>query len=114
MPKNSMNEGKELNVIDAVWVSACKLEISFSDGTKREVDFGPFLAQSDQPEIRKYLDVERFKAFEISYGNLVWNDYDLCFSIEDLYMGQLLASRCGRLQSCREPSRLQGREINFR
>ncbi|MDF7801492.1 DUF2442 domain-containing protein [Pontiellaceae bacterium B1224] len=87
----SITEGIELNIIDAVWVSGLKLDISFSDGTQRELDFEPFLSRSDQPGIRKYLDAERFKAFEISYGNLVWNDYDLCFSIEDLYSGQLIA-----------------------
>jgi hypothetical protein len=38
------------------------------------------------------VDVEQFKGFTISYGNLIWNDYDLCFSIEDLYSGHIMVS----------------------
>ena len=87
----SLSDGEELNVTNARWVSENTLEIEFSDGCLKSVDFKPFLAGSDHAEIRKYLDVERFKGFVISYGNLVWNDYDLCFSIEALYSGDLRA-----------------------
>lgn len=87
----TISEGIELNITKVLRVSGYTLAISFSDGFERELDFGPFLSQSDLPAIRKYLDVEQFKAFEICYGNLVWNDYDLCFSIEDLYVGNLTA-----------------------
>ena len=86
----SISEGIELNVEKAIWVSEYTVQVLFSDGAQKELDFRGFLTQSDQPEIRKYLDVEQFKAFEICYGNLVWNDYDLCFSIEDLYSGHLI------------------------
>ena len=41
------------------------------------------------PEIRAYLDVEKFKAFSIHFGNLVWIDYTMCFPIEDLYFGRI-------------------------
>ena len=45
-----------------------------------------------QPEIRKYLDLDTFKGFVINFGNLMWNDYDLCFSIGDLYSGVIAMS----------------------
>jgi hypothetical protein len=53
------------------------------------VVFEPFLKESMQPEIRAYLDLEKFKVFIISFGNLIGNDYSLCFPIEDLYSSLL-------------------------
>ena len=86
-----LKEGVPLDVTDARWISGNLLEISFSDGFSRQVDFEPFLAESGLPDVKKYLDVETFKAFSISFGNLVWNDYAMCFSIEDLYSGSITA-----------------------
>ena len=65
------------------------LHLSFSDGQEKLVDFGPFLRQSLNPLIRKYLDIERFKQFTVEYGDLFWNDYDLCFPVADLYEGHI-------------------------
>lgn len=89
----SLKEGIELNIIRAVWVSNLKIHVEFSDGFSRTLDFEPFLSASSQPETRRYLNVERFKGFSICYGNLVWNDYDLCFSLEDLYSDNLRSGR---------------------
>lgn len=89
----SLKTGVEVNILEAQWISDYTLDITFSDGSVRKVDFQAFLSGSCLPDVRKYLDVDRFKGFEISYGNLVWNDYDLCFSIEDLYTGNLMAGR---------------------
>ena len=86
----SIQEGIELDVTSAVWASGYTLEITFSDGFSRKVDFEPFLKDSVQSEIRKYLDLDAFKGFVINFGNLMWNDYDLCFSIEDLYSGEIV------------------------
>lgn len=66
-----------------------RLEISFSDGTKRVIDFGPFLNRSAHPDIRKYLDQELFRRFTIENGDLMWGDYELCFPIADLYDGTI-------------------------
>ncbi len=88
----SIQEGFELNVVSANWVSGYVLEIFFSDDFSHEVDFGPFLEGSILPYVRKYVDVEQFKGFKISYGNLIWTDYDLCFSVEDLYSGDISVS----------------------
>lgn len=100
----SLQKGIELNVVTANWVSGYVLEITFSDGFSHKVDFGPFLQGSVLPEVRKYADIEQFKGFKISYGNLIWNDYDLCFSIEDLYSGNFLAvDRSQRMVAENEP-----------
>jgi hypothetical protein len=39
---------------------------------------------------RKFLDINEFKKFKIEYGDLVWNDYELCFPIIDLYEDNIL------------------------
>ena len=62
-----------------------KLRIDFSDGFQRVVDFEPFLRDSHSPMIRAYLDPEKFLNFRIEHGDLIWNDYGLCFPIADLY-----------------------------
>ncbi len=92
-----LQEGISMDLTDAQWVFGHVLELSFSDGFSHRVDFEPFLSRSMQPEIREYLDVDKFKAFSISFGNLVWNDYALCFPIEDLYCGSI--SAVGEFQS---------------
>ncbi len=38
---------------------------------------------------RKYIDKELFKNFSIVYGEIVWNDYDMCFPIWNLYEGKI-------------------------
>ena len=73
----------------AVYVDGYKLHLAFSDGTERTVDFGPFLERSKNPMIRKYLDLTLFKGFVVEHGDLHWQDCDLCFSIADLYEGNI-------------------------
>jgi len=62
-----------------------RLELSFNDGTSQMIDFGPFLSGSLNPLVRKYLNPEEFKKYELDDGDLEWNDYDLCFPVADLY-----------------------------
>jgi len=78
-----------IEITDAEHVAGYKLRLKFSNCHERLIDFEPFLRQSYHPEIRKYLDLDRFKQFKIEYGDLIWNDYDLCFPIADLYEGKI-------------------------
>lgn len=73
----------------ARYIGDFAIRVSFSDGFDRLVDFKPFLETSLHPSIRKYLDETNFKNYKIVNGNLNWNDYDMIFSIEDLYEGKL-------------------------
>jgi hypothetical protein len=66
-----------------------KLRLTFSDGTQRVVDFGPFLRQSRNPLIQAYQDPAAFARFSVQDGDLIWDDYELCFPIADLYEGRL-------------------------
>jgi hypothetical protein len=41
------------------------------------------------PSIKKYLNEQIFRQFEIIEGNLNWHDYDLIFPIETLHQGKI-------------------------
>jgi hypothetical protein len=66
-----------------------KLQMFFSDGSQRIVDFGPFLNASRNPLIRAYLEPAAFARFTVKDGDLIWDDYELCFPIADLYEGRV-------------------------
>jgi hypothetical protein len=65
------------------------IQVIFNDGVQRLVHFKSFLEASYHSAIRKYLDENKFKEFEIIDGNLNWNDYDLIFPIYDLYKDKI-------------------------
>ncbi|MFA6172495.1 MAG: DUF2442 domain-containing protein [Kiritimatiellales bacterium] len=92
-----LSAGEDLNVADARPLGGRRLEISFSDRHVQIIDFNPFLQQA-HPELRKYLDEKEFGEFVIEHGNLVWNDYEMCFPIEALYTGSLMASESEMLK----------------
>ena len=78
-----------IDIRSAKYIGDFAIRVFFSDGFNRLVDFKPFLETSLHPSIRKYLDEDRFKQFEIVDSNLNWNDYDFIFPIGDLYDGKL-------------------------
>jgi len=67
--------------------NAFVLQLRFNDGPVSTVDFAPFLRQARNPQTRQFLKPTRFQAYELRDGNLVWGDYEMCFAIEDLYVG---------------------------
>lgn len=79
----------EINIRTVTQIGKYQLRLIFDDGTMQNVDFGPFLSQSQHPDIRAYLDETRFNAYRLEHGELVWGDYDLCFPIIDLYTNQI-------------------------
>lgn len=70
-----------INVVAAEHVGEFQLRLRFDDGSEQVVDFKPFLSRAQHPDIRAFLDPERFAAFRIEYGELVWGDYELCFPV---------------------------------
>ena len=78
-----------IEIKTAKYIGDFAIRLFFSDGLNRLVDFKPFLESSLHPSIRKYLDEDRFKQFQIIGGNLNWNNYDLIFPVYDLYQGKL-------------------------
>jgi len=74
-----------ITILEAQYIENYKIRLVFNDSTVQLIDFYPFLSSSLNPHIRKYLNINEFKRFEIHEGDLEWNDYDLCFPIADLY-----------------------------
>lgn len=85
----NMDEVQIIRIDSARYLGDFAVRLQFNDGTDRLVDFKPFLIKSLHPSIKKYLDETYFSNFQIVDGNLNWNDYDLIFSIWDLYQGKI-------------------------
>ena len=78
-----------VNIVSAERIGPHRLRLNFDDGIIQEVDFAPFLSNSQHPDIRAYLEESRFADFHLEHGELVWGDYELCFPIMDLYVNRL-------------------------
>tara|TARA_R110001583_G_scaffold18891_10_gene74713 strand:- start:78 stop:332 length:255 start_codon:yes stop_codon:yes gene_type:complete len=79
-----------LSINSVVYLHDYTLKLSFSDGKELDVDFETFLCSSAHPDIQKYKNVEEFKKFNLNYGDLEWNDYELAFPIIDLYQNNIM------------------------
>ncbi len=79
-----------IKINSAKYLSDYVIRILFSDGTEHTVDFKQFLQKALHPSIKKYLDENKFKSFDLVDGNLNWNDHDLIFPLEDLYEGTII------------------------
>jgi len=66
-----------------------KIKFLFSDGSERMIDFSDFLRNAKNPMTRKYLDKKLFKNYSIDFGDIIWNDYEMCFPIWDLHEGKI-------------------------
>lgn len=97
-----LKAGKEVNVTSAKHLGGSLLEITFSDGHVQNVDFEPFLQQA-HPELKKYMKESEFAQFSVEHGNLSWNDYEMCFPIEDLYSGHLMSGESELMKVAEEP-----------
>ena len=78
-----------IKIVNAEYVGDYSLKIYFHDGKVNIVDFKSFLSNAKNPMIRKYLNIDFFKNFNINYGDLEWNDFELCFPNYDLYKGKI-------------------------
>jgi len=80
---------RNLKITKAKYVGAYKINLIFSDNRESIVDFQGFLESSSHPEIKKYLNQNKFKRFNIVNGDLMWGDYELIFPIADLSKGKI-------------------------
>jgi hypothetical protein len=83
---------KYLSIKEAKYIDGYKIYLKFNDNRENIIDFKNFLFTSHHPEIRKYQDKNLFKKFNLTYGEIEWNDYDLVFPIYDLYQGKNISS----------------------
>lgn len=79
----------KIEINNAKYLENYKLELIFSDGSKKIINLDKFLKNAKNPMTRKYLEKRNFKKFKIEYGDLVWGDYEMCFPIWDLYKGKI-------------------------
>jgi len=80
---------KTIAITQATYLGRYEIHFLFSDQTEKTIDFSGFLNRSRNPMTRKFLDKALFKGFKVEFGDIVWNDYELCFPIRDLYEGNV-------------------------
>mgnify|MGYP002725765780 CR=1 FL=1 len=78
-----------ISIVEVTYIEEYKLEIIFNDGTDNKIDFEPFLTKNHHPDIKQYLDKDKFRSYSIRNGNLDWNDFEMCFPTNDLYEGRI-------------------------
>jgi hypothetical protein len=80
---------KIINIEKAKYINDYKIKFQFNDKTEKIVDFNVFLSTSKNPMTRKYLNENYFKKYKLSYGDIIWGDYEICFPIWDIYSGSI-------------------------
>jgi len=78
-----------ISIINAKYLGEYCIQFSFSDGVEKTIDFYEFLKNARNTMTRKYLDKKLFERFTIHYGDIVWNDFEMCFPIWDLHEGTI-------------------------
>ena len=78
-----------ISINKAEYIKDYKILLAFSDEKTQTIDFESFLKNARNPMTTKYLDKTLFKNFKIEYGDLIWNDYEMCFPIWDLHEGKI-------------------------
>lgn len=78
-----------ITIEQAKYLGDYKIQFKFSDNTEKVIDFERFLSNAKNPMTKKYLDKKEFQAFSIEYGDVVWNDFEMCFPIWDLHEGYI-------------------------
>ena len=78
-----------ISITKAEYIQDYQIKFSFSDGIERMIDFSEFLINARNPMTSKYLDKKLFSNYTIEYGDIIWNDYEMCFPIWDLHEGKI-------------------------
>ena len=66
-----------------------KINFLFSDGVEKSIDFSTFLKNARNPMTKKYLDKKLFQSFSLQFGDINWNDFEMCFPLWDLHEGKI-------------------------
>lgn len=76
-------------ITNAEYLHDHQIKFSFSDGIERMIDFREFLMNARNPMTTKYLDKKLFRNYTIEYGDIIWEDFEMCFPIWDLHEGTI-------------------------
>lgn len=66
-----------------------KINFLFSDGVEKLIDFSMFLKNAKNPMTKKYLDKKLFQSYSLEFGDINWNDFEMCFPLWDLHEGKI-------------------------
>ncbi len=78
-----------VSIIKAEYLQNYQIQIVFSDSKVNIVDFSNFLKNAKNPMTKKYLNETLFQNFEITDGDINWNNFELCFPTWDLYTNNI-------------------------
>lgn len=80
---------KAIEIISAKYLDDYKIFLTFNDNQTKIIDFYNLLKSSPYKNEKKFIEKEYFQQFRIELGDLIWNDYDMCFQAKNLYNGVL-------------------------
>lgn len=78
-----------ISIRKADYLGDYRIKFCFSDGVEQVIDFADFLNNAKNPMTKKYLDKALFQKYTIVYGDINWNDYEMCFPLWDLHEGKI-------------------------
>ena len=78
-----------ISIQKAEYKDGYKIYFLFSDGVKKIVDFESFLVKAKNPMTKKYMNKDLFQSFKIEFGDINWNDFEMCFPIWDIHEGKI-------------------------
>ncbi len=81
-----------VSIVKANYIDGYKIKLEFDDRTTQVIDFEELILSSRNPMVKKFQDINELKSFDIVYGDLMWNDYEMSFPIWDLYTNDILKS----------------------
>ncbi len=91
-----IKKNKIIKLTSATYLKDFKLRLIFNDGVSQTIDFKFFLDSSSNPDIKKFLNLKKFKNFSFENGELMWGDFELIFPIIDLYENNIMKSSSGK------------------
>lgn len=75
-----------IQITEATYQYDYVIRFTFSDGNANDVDFEPFLTDSQNPMTTRFRDKAKFRKFRVEKGHsVVWGDYAMCFPVESVY-----------------------------
>lgn len=78
-----------ISIVKTEYIADYRIKFIFSSETEKQIDFSVFLQQAHNPMIRQHIDLQLFKSYSIKYGDIIWNDYELCVPVWDLWNGRI-------------------------
>ena len=85
-----MSAPNYIKVTAAKHISDYCIEITFSDGAKKTIDFEKPFKKYLKGDYLKWLKPINFKRFKVDMGNIVWGkNWDVIFPVDQLHQGRI-------------------------